>query len=250
MFSLNKNKEAFEARISELRRLVHDLSIKYLRYNSSEFYFDVEQLINEIQQQIVIHCQSYRWGIEQLQKEIDELHQQDMALTTDRLKLYLIVERERQYKITLKQVGFVGGGAQMMAGIGVCVVSLGAACAGYGLPVLLHGANNVYENGHYLLLREERSGSVRDAWRYAAGRLGYGHDDADMAYAAVDLALTAYGATQKILLSREKSWKLFRHIHSDYIHGWQAMGKPALPAEVAGFLNTNISIYKIKAGEE
>lgn len=71
--------------------------------------------------------------------------------------------------------------------------------------MIAHGLNNMYENGYYLLFREEQSGTLRDAYRFAATKLGYGNNRADLVYGVVDLSLSAYGAGRKVLGPREKS---------------------------------------------
>lgn len=70
--------------------------------------------------------------------------------------------------------------------------------------MILHGTNSLYENGYYLLYREEKTGTVREAYHYAAKKLGYNNNSADFVYGGVDILLSGYGATRKILTPREK----------------------------------------------
>ncbi|WP_445375183.1 DUF4225 domain-containing protein [Photorhabdus tasmaniensis] len=150
----------------------------------------------------------------------------------------------------MKQVGFVSGGSQIFAGIGVCVASLGAACTGFGVPLLVQGGNNVYENGYYLLLRKEVSDPARDVYRDVAKTLGYSEAEADgdRVYGYVDLGLSGYGMVRSIV--RLGTFRLFRYIKSDYIRGWQEMGKVPLIAEIIGDAVTGFSIYSISNGEK
>ncbi|AWK44565.1 hypothetical protein A4R40_15765 [Photorhabdus laumondii subsp. laumondii] len=148
----------------------------------------------------------------------------------------------------MKRIGFVSGGSQIFAGLGVCVASLGAACAGFGVPLLIQGGNNVYENGYYLLLRKEVSGPVRDVYRDAAKTLGYSETDGDRVYGYVDLALSGYGMARSVV--RPGTFRLFRYIKTDYIRGWQVMGRIPLIAELIGDMVTGLSIYSISEGEK
>lgn len=122
---------------------------------------------------------------------------------------------------------------------------VGLACAAYGAPMIAHGLNNIYENGYYLLFREEQSGTLRDAYRLAAKKLGYGNKQADLIYGVIDLSLSAYGAGRKVLEPREKSWSLFHNIQSDYIRGWQEASKTAITLDATSSSITGWQMYKI-----
>lgn len=162
--------------------------------------------------------------------------------------MYLLVEkasREKTINIVLARVGFVAGGAQVVSGFGACVATLGVACSGYGVPMILHGANNLYENGYYLLYRKNKSGAVRDAYQYAATKLGYSDREANLVYGTVDLSLAGYGSFRKIILPREKSWSLFRNIKSDYIRGWQDASKVVLGLDGLSSTGTGWQMYTL-----
>jgi hypothetical protein len=101
-------------------------------------------------------------------EQIHHLKEQDDLLTFNKANyLLLLKKRTTTTTLALKQIGFVAGGAQVYGGASLCVGSLGLACAAYGAPMITHGLNNMYENGYYLLYREDRSGTLRDAYRYA-----------------------------------------------------------------------------------
>ncbi len=127
----------------------------------------------------------------------------------------------------------------------MAVATPGIACAAYGVPMMLHGANNTYESGYYLLYRKSKSGTVRDAYRYAVAQLGYGNREADLVYGTVDMALTGYGSFRNVLLPREKSWSLFRNIKSDYIRGWQDAPKVSIIVDGASTLLTGWKMYSL-----
>ncbi|WP_261643461.1 DUF4225 domain-containing protein [Erwinia mallotivora] len=151
-------------------------------------------------------------------------------------------------KLVVRQMGFVGGGTQFFAGFGTCVATLGLACAAFGSPLMLHGANNFYENGYYLIFRKEKAGYVRDGYRKVARTLGYSDKDADLVYATVDLSLSLYGMSRMVL--RPDIFRLFRHINTDYIRGWQEMGTMSLGFEGLNDGFTLWNIYQLrKEGE-
>ena len=165
----------------------------------------------------------------------------------------MIAQDEKNHQarqLTLKRISFVSGGAQAYSGLGMCVSSLGTACAGVGVPMMMQGANNVYENGYYLLFREERSGAVRDAYRLLAQKIGYSNDAADAAYNAVDIALSGYTTGRKIWHPRHKSWRLFYHTPRDYIYGWRQMGMVAFGTDIVSNSLTSYTIYNILTGSE
>ncbi|EDT2963775.1 DUF4225 domain-containing protein [Salmonella enterica subsp. enterica] len=183
-----------------------------------------------------------------MEKELENLNRQKAELDMSKVQFYLIAEREKEKNsfvtITLKRVGFVGGGLQIYLGGVVCGGSLGFACAGFGAPMMAHGVENMYENGYYLLYREDVSGYTKDTYRYVANILGYNNDDADIIYNVADLALSGYGLGRLVL--KPDAWKLFRYISTDYIRGWKLMGTTELGAEAVIDANTMFGIYQIK----
>ena len=117
------------------------------------------------------------------------------------------------------------------------------ACGSFGLPLIAQGTNNIYENGYYLLFRKDKSGSVRNAYRYTAKALGYSQDTADTIYGTVDLSLSGYGIIRKTL--KPDAWRLYRYINSDFIRGWQEMGRTGLTIEVISDLTTGSGMYEL-----
>ena len=213
-------------------------------------YFEVQQFVSRVRRDIESHCLTYAGGMRLLDEQMLHLREQDDLLTFNRARIYMVVEKNRTTTTTiaLKQIGFVAGGAQVFGGASLCVGSLGLACAAYGSPMIAHGLNNMYENGYYLLYREEQSGTVREAYRYAAAMLGYGSNQADFVYGVVDISLSAYGAGRKVLAPREKSWSLFHNIESDYIRGWQEASKTAMALDLTSGSVTGWQMYQITKG--
>lgn len=91
----------------------------------------------------------------------------------------------------------------------------------------------------------KRSFQIRSPFRFAATKLGYGNNQADLVYGVVDLSLSAYGAGRKVLGPREKSWSLFHNIQSDYIRGWQEASKTAMALDLTSGSITGWQMYQI-----
>lgn len=243
-------------KVRELGELARALSFRYISHSKIKIDFnsDVNLFIEDILGRVRVHCLSSSGAIELIQFEIDHLKEQAFYLTANRVKQYAIIEREKEKSsytnLILKQIGFVGGGTQILAGYTVCKASLGLACASFGTPLMAHGYNNIVENGYYLLYRENINGGVREGYRYIANKIGLSDKDADIAYATVDLALLGYGIFRKVLKPREKSWSLFRNINSDFTRGWKEMDSLSLSMEMAVDGVTLWSVYKITEEEK
>ncbi|WP_242685606.1 DUF4225 domain-containing protein [Photorhabdus sp. RW14-46] len=247
-----KQDNLLDLKVRELRELAKTLSFRYLTHSKIRMDFNskINLFVEDILGQVRIHCLSSNGAIEIIQFEIDHLKEQAFCLTANRVKQYAIIEREKEKSsytnLILKQIGFVGGGTQILAGYTVCKASLGLACASFGAPLMAHGYNNVVENGYYLLYRENINGGVREGYRYVANKIGLSDKDADITYATVDLALSGYGIFKKVLKPREKSWKLFKNINSDFIRGWREMGVVSLTTEGIVDVSTVLSIYQLE----
>ncbi|WP_075508984.1 DUF4225 domain-containing protein [Photorhabdus laumondii] len=247
-----KQDNLLDLKVRELRELAKTLSFRYLTHSKIRMDFNskINLFVEDILGQVRIHCLSSNGAIEIIQFEIDHLKEQAFYLTANRVKQYAIIEREKEKSsytnLILKQIGFVGGGTQILAGYTVCKASLGLACASFGAPLMAHGYNNVVENGYYLLYRENINGGVREGYRYVANKIGLSDKDADITYATVDLVLSGYGIFRKVLKPREKSWKLFKNINSDFIRGWREMGVVSLTTEGIVDVSTVLSIYQLE----
>lgn len=121
---------------------------------------------------------------------------------------------------TLLGVGIAAGGMQVAMGGGICYFSAGTLCLGIGAPLMLQGGNNIYENGRNLLSgRSDTQGPIRKVYHSVAKAVGGTEREGNIAYGVVDLAGSAYGAGRLVL--KPESWRLFRHIRSDYLYGYQ-----------------------------
>ncbi|CAE1147334.1 DUF4225 domain-containing protein [Serratia sp. Tan611] len=246
-----KTKKDVEDVIKELRKRAFIFSLQYLYTNESkaDFSLEIERLIQHAEQESRLHCVSYYGAYSMINDELRNLEQQAIDLNLAKAKFFLAIEKERRKQdsvLALKQVGFVSGGSQFFAGVGACAGTLGLGCGTLGASLMLQGANNIYENGYYLLFREEKVGLVKDAYRYAASKLGYNSQVADTVYGSVDLALSGYGMVRQIV--RPDARRLFRYIQSDYIRGWRQLGAIPLGAEIVGDAITGYTIYDINKG--
>lgn len=129
--------------------------------------------------------------------------------------------------IALKGIGVVAGSAQFMAGAGLCYGSVGLLCPFFGVPLMAHGANNIYENGRNMLQgRSDTQGPVRKLYQKASSALGGTSIEGNIAYGTVDIGMSAYGLLR--LRLRPDAWRLFRYVRTDYVRAYQMVSKPAL----------------------
>lgn len=180
-------------------------------------------------------------------------------------KVVSLVKQERQSLIDQAVelgkygIGLLAGVGQLSTGYGICITSsvfsiAGASwCSGVGTPMIIHGGNNIYENSYNITgnivqnWKEQYTGNygdsssvVRKVYRTAAERLGMTAKDGDAAYAAADLATSAYGlkSTLKSVphanVPNAKQFKLFRYSALDYSKGWRTMSRGALAIESIG----------------
>lgn len=248
MFTATVRNEDLQRAIKQLHEVSNATAYRYLPSgrSRSDFFNEINALINGITREVSSNCMSPGGAVKILNEETAYLRQQQFQLMAGSIVQYAAVEKQqagRLTKLVLKQVGFVGGGIQVFGGFGICAASLGSLCAAYGAPLAVHGINNVYENGYYLLYRKGLAGYTRQAYRAIARQLGYSDNQADMAYGIVDISLSGYGLTRSVL--RADTFRLFRHINTDYIRGWKEMGAIPLRAEILGDVNTLTDIYSV-----
>ncbi|EJM60239.1 DUF4225 domain-containing protein [Pseudomonas sp. GM48] len=136
----------------------------------------------------------------------------------------------QSWAVTQKGIGVIAGALQIATGGGICYLSAGTLCIAAGVPMMLHGANNVYENSRNIL--EERSdteGPLRKGYQGLAKSLNRSEHAGNMAYGAFDLSLSVYGAGRMVL--KPDSWRLFRHVKADYVRAYRNSSTPAFLLE-------------------
>jgi len=235
-------------------RMARDLAFSYLNNIRliNDFIVEENKLSDSYISEFKYGGLQFSSAMLKLQEQYNSLYKTYIDLKMGSAKLYAIAERKKQQNsvlnITLKQVGFISGGLQAFGGGGVCVASLGLACGSLGAPLLFHGLENSWENGYYLVYREDpTSMPLRSAYRQAAKTLGGDDKDGDIAYSIGDLSLSAGSLFRSVL--KTDAWKLFRYIRDDYIIGWRDMGAAGLISELVGDSAVGLSLYQLMNGD-
>lgn len=247
LMNLQREKEKID-------RLVYDISFQYIHDPAIGSKYMIEE------HRFTSDClDEYRYGKLDFGRAMDRLCEYHMSLTKyhmqlrmGAIKLYAIAERERgrhsSLTITLKRVGFISGAMQVIGGFGLCKASLDAACKSYGIPLMMQGSENVWENGYYLLYHEDpKRMPLRYAYRQAAKLLGGDDKDGDIAFSTGDLILSFGSASTRML--RTDSWKLFHYIQEDYIRSWRNLGVVGGTNELIGDTVSGFTIYQLLGGE-
>lgn len=127
-------------------------------------------------------------------------------------------------------IGAVAGALQIATGAGICYASVGTLCLIAGVPLMAHGANNIYEGGRNLMTgQSDTIGPIRAGYHATASAVGYGEREANMAYGSVDIGLSVYSGARHVL--RPDAWRLFRYLDTDRIRAYKLMKPGTLGAE-------------------
>lgn len=142
-------------------------------------------------------------------------------------------------EIARKSLGMVAGVAQVAAGGQLCAT--GGGCV-IGLPLALHGGNNIYENGSNLITgRSDAEGPIKKLYQKGAELLGGTARQGNIAYGLTDIGFSAYGLLRKVVAPGK--FKLFRRIPSDHVRSFRLMKKNALIFEIGTNYLTLEQIY-------
>lgn len=247
LMNLRREKEKIDKLIFEVGfYYLHDSRLR------SDFMAKESRVVNG-------YIDDYRYGrldfstaMAYLQNNYKILSKSHAQLQMGSIKLYAIAEREREkhspLTITLKRIGFISGAMQAIGGFGLCKASLGAACKAYGIPLMMQGSENVWENGYYLLYHEDpRQMPLRYAYRQAAKLLGGDDTFGDIAFSTGDIVLS-FGSASTVVLKSD-SWKLFHYIQEDYIRNWRTLGAVSGTAELIGNTVSGFTIYQLSGSE-
>ncbi|ROL71713.1 DUF4225 domain-containing protein [Pseudomonas vranovensis] len=149
---------------------------------------------------------------------------------------------KQSQEIFFKGFGVAVGTAQVVAGGGICYASVGSLCVFFGVPLMAHGTNNIYENGRNLVTRSnDTEGPVRKGYQSLAKTAGFQNREGNIAYNSIDLGLSAYGFGRHVL--KKDSWRLFRYLKSDFERGYKNMGAGTLGSEVIADILTGMQIH-------
>lgn len=149
----------------------------------------------------------------------------------------------QSWEVAKKGAGAIAGGMQILTGAGICYGSAGTLCLVVGGPMMLHGANNVYENGRNLLEdRNDTEGPTRKAYQAAAKLVGQTEREGNIAYGSLDITSSVYGLTRAVL--KPDAWRLFRYIKTDYFRAYKAAAPQALILEGMTTFQTGKQVFE------
>lgn len=186
------------------------LSAKHIKDGTTRLSFnrEVAYYTKEIIRQVEEGEKTLKQGMESLARENERL--------------------TRQAKfIAQKGVGIAAGAGQVVLGAGICDASLGTLCLFAGAPLMLHGANNIYENSAQLWTGNSSvQGPIRKTYQTVSKVIGASEREGNLVYGAVDIGMSVYGASRLVL--RDDAWRLFRYIRTDYIRAWRTTAPAAI----------------------
>ncbi|CAI9387496.1 hypothetical protein CITSP_00140 [Citrobacter sp. T1.2D-1] len=235
------SKQEFEIQKNEFMSVAQRLWMtEPFYFKQSDYFSRVIDVVRQIETEIQMHCLSWLGGEEILKYKTAVLNYQRSVIMNNKIYSRWMAEQEYKnkraaelYKLYTKIIGFLSGIGQVTTGVGLCV-STGGSATVPGTAMILQGLNNIYENGYYLVVYEEASGPLREAYYYAANKAGYDKNQGDIAYSTIDLVLSGYGMARRIPTPRERSWNLFgiQSHQTDYVRGVSGMTKPVFMLEI------------------
>lgn len=164
--------------------------------------------------------------IQSIRQERDNLLIQDRMLRTGEAVLTASVrfyqENEKIIGYVIDGIGVVLGGMQIIGGVGLV---LGSVTTGNvigivaGVTLVFHGAGTIREN-----LGKENF--AVNAYENTASFLGFDKKVGLLAYQAVDLSTSLYGAFKLTL--KPEAWRLFYYTGPDFYRKITTMSSPAL----------------------
>ena len=100
-------------------------------------------------------------------------------------------------------------------------------CAIAGVPLMLHGGNNIYENSRNLFEgRTDVEGPVRKGYHEIAKIAGGDKSEGNMMYGSIELVMSIHGLMKLSL--KPDSWRLFSYVRTDYIRAYKTTPTPIL----------------------
>ncbi|WP_415767527.1 DUF4225 domain-containing protein [Pseudomonas sp. ZB1P45] len=149
----------------------------------------------------------------------------------------------QSWEVAQKGAGAIAGGMQILTGAGICYGSAGTLCLFLGGPMMLHRANNVYENGRSLLEdRTDTEGPTRKVYQAIAKVVGQTEREGNIAYGSLDIGMSVYGLTRTVL--KPDAWRLFRYIKTDYVRAYKTIAPQTLILEGQITLQTGKQVYE------
>ncbi len=235
------SKAQFEQQKKEFRDAAQRLWLtEPFYFMRTDFNIRIIEVVRQVEDEIGINCLSWAGGEDILKYKTEVLNYQHSVILNNKIHSNWMAEQEYKnkrsaelYKLYNKIIGFLAGIGQVATGVGICVSTASSGIVP-GTSMIVQGLNNIYENGYYLVVYEEASGPLRNAYHYVANKTGYDGRKADIAYGTIDLALSGYGFFRKIPTPREKSWNLFGIAikQTDHVRGVSEISKPVFMLEI------------------
>lgn len=219
---------------NELIQVMNDVASKYMKWSLAKDHFIQEVIAysSQINSNTFNGTLSLQEAVHALDREILSLKKQDEELTKNLASQVVFVrptvkEHTRSTSgrdvinvdIFIAGVGFVSGGLQIAAGVGMLGTGAGIIP---GTLLIAHGINNVIENGYYLLRRESCTGPVRFIYEGIGDIFGLDSKDSDIIYTFVDVGLSLKGLFGYKLT--EDAQRLYRYVSADLLWGMKKMG--------------------------
>ncbi|WP_171996453.1 DUF4225 domain-containing protein [Salmonella enterica] len=244
---------------NEFIKIMNETSKKYIKWSLAKdnFISEVVRFSGQINTDIYTGNLSLQEAIDKVDQGISILRKQDNELTSNQVKQVVVVRPvingHSQGKdgkdainidLCIAGIGFVAGGLQVVAGIGVMGSGAGLIP---GMLLTAHGINNLIENGYYLLYRQSFIGPIRLIYEGAGELFGMDTKTSDIIYTLVDVGLSLNGLFG--LRIAEDAQSLYRHINADFLWGMKKMGVTLMGpfeimVEVAGDINTFIGQWR------
>jgi hypothetical protein len=186
-----------------------------------------------------------------LQEEHKSISIQDQMLRSGQAALHASVQfikSDAVWHYIINGVGVVLGGLQVIAGVGVIEASLATGMvfgAGFGALLVAHGANSIQESALNLYHGiDSGQGFMKKTYIAGAEFLGFDQKTGELTYSVMDLGLSAYGMGRLII--KPESWRLFRHLPTDYVRGIKEMSRFDLGVEI---YNDSMTIKSLVGNE-
>ncbi|QQZ42796.1 DUF4225 domain-containing protein [Pseudomonas sp. SK3(2021)] len=199
-------------------RHIKDATLR-LQFNREVAYY-AKSIVNDVAQ-----------GKKSLEQGLEDIKNEQSSLLS------------QSWEVAKKGAGTIAGAMQIVTGAGICFGSAGTLCLVAGVPIMAHGANNVYENGRNLLEdRTDTEGPIRKGYQAAAKSIGYGEREGNIAYGVTDLGLSVHALSQYVL--KPDAWRLFRYVKADYVRSYKGMGASAMGFEIYTDFQTGKQVYQ------
>lgn len=174
-------------------------------------------------------------ALDYLQLEQEYIEKQIYWLESKQVKPAASVEVRiinGMFSYIVKGIGLIGGVLQLVGGVALIISAsptvIGSAVGGL---LVLHGINNILENGASLFFDNDNyEGPATKLYEGAADLLGVDRSYGKLAFAGVDLALSAYALFGTKLIP--DTWRLLRYIPEDYEMSFRMMSTGELAGEI------------------